>query len=77
MEELKNWRNYIREKFEEKFPVQFEGCRESPFFYMHTDKSCSAYNKHLGAVCTFKYISEREYSLEISVNKRTVIPRSN
>jgi len=62
------WKDFIKEKFEEKFPVQFEGCRENPFMFLQSDKSCIAYNSHLGATCTFRYLKENEYSLEISVH---------
>lgn len=60
---------FIREKFEEKFPVQFEGCRNNPFTYILKDGSCSAYNNHLEATCTFRYRNEHEYCLEISINR--------
>ena len=62
-------RDVIREKFEEKFPVQFEGCRNQPFIFNARDHECIAYNEHLRAVCTFKYLNERDYSLEIKVKK--------
>lgn len=60
-------KDFIKEKFEEKFPVQFEGCRNQKFFFDLREGSCMAYNEHLGAVCTFKYKNEKDYSLEISV----------
>lgn len=63
-------REFIREKFEEKFPVQFEGCRNNPFTYILKDGECIAYNDHLAAVCSFRYKNEQEYSLEISVRRK-------
>ena len=63
-------RELIKEKFEEKFPVQFEGCRNQPFTFLFKDHECYAYNEHLKAVCTFRYLDERDYSLEIRVKRK-------
>lgn len=64
------WREFIKEKFEEKFPVQFEGCRNQKWFFIQHDNCCVAFNEHLKAVCTFTYKNEKDYSLEISVKPR-------
>lgn len=61
------WKDFIKEKFEEKFPTQFEGCRNNVFMFMQSDHSCVVYNSQIGATCSFKYLKENEYSLEIRV----------
>ena len=60
------WRKMIQEKFEEKFPDYYKGCKDEKWYFIQSDHLCCVFNTELEKVCTFTYKNEDEYSLEIS-----------
>lgn len=68
-------RELIKEKFKEKFPLQFELCKDEPFYFNLSDHSCTVRYPQLGAFYTFKYNGEKDYSLTVSPNRP--VNRSN
>ena len=63
------WRELIRSKFEEKFPLIFENCKDQKFLFLQSDKSCVTYDPTMGATVTFKYAGEKDYGIDISANR--------
>ena len=62
-------RDYLREKFKEKFPKEYEDCKyENTTF--NSDKSLMVFNPKISALCTFKFINDQNYSLEVTSGRR-------